>query len=48
MDVAFFVVSFMILLAAVFWLWGTKHLKRDTDLAPTRVASPPPAPEMLP
>ena len=23
-----------------FWLWGTRHLDRDTELAPNRVTSP--------
>jgi MFS family permease len=27
-----------IALAGLFWLWGTRHLDRDTELAPTRVA----------
>ena len=30
MDVAFFVVSFAILVAGVFWLWGARFLARDT------------------
>jgi hypothetical protein len=30
----------MILLAAVFWLWGARYLERDTALAPTRGANP--------
>ncbi len=40
-DFSFCVVSIMILLAGVFWLWGAKYLERDTALAPTRTASPP-------
>jgi predicted MFS family arabinose efflux permease len=35
-DFSFIVVSGMILLAAVFWLWGARYLERDTRLAPTR------------
>ncbi|MGC3972706.1 MAG: MFS transporter [Pirellulales bacterium] len=31
-------VSVAILLSGVFWLLGTKHLQRDTELAPTRLA----------
>ena len=30
MNVAFFVVSFTILFAGVFWFWGAKYLARDT------------------
>ncbi|HVS36804.1 MAG TPA: hypothetical protein VMS17_14685, partial [Gemmataceae bacterium] len=41
MDFSFCIVSLMILLAGVFWLWGAKYLKRDTELAPTRTAQPP-------
>jgi len=39
LDFSFFVVSLMIAAAGVFWLWGARHLERDTALAPTRVAS---------
>jgi hypothetical protein len=38
MDFGFAVVSVMILAAGVLWLWGARHLQRDTALAPTRVA----------
>jgi MFS family permease len=31
-------VSVAILLSGIFWLLGTKHLERDTELAPTRLA----------
>src|SRR5262249_20726991 len=31
MNVAFLVVSAFILLAGVFWLWGARYLKSDTD-----------------
>jgi MFS family permease len=37
MDMGFFVVSLMVLLAGILWLWGTFYLKRDTELAPTRL-----------
>lgn len=39
MNVGFLAVSGAILLSGVLWLWGARHLKRDTELAPTRVAS---------
>ena len=41
MDFSFCVVSLMILLAGVFWLWGADYLERDTALASTRIASAP-------
>ena len=31
-------VALAIFLSGVFWLLGAKHLKRDTELAPTRLA----------
>jgi MFS family permease len=33
----FLVVSFMMLLSGVIWIWGARYLKRDTELAPTRL-----------
>ena len=39
MTIGFLTVSFMFLIAAIAWFLGVKHLKRDTDLAPTRLAS---------
>ena len=33
----FLVVSFMMLVGGVLWLWGTRYLERDTALAPTRI-----------
>jgi MFS family permease len=30
-----------IALSGLFWLWGTRHLDRDTELAPTRVLGGP-------
>jgi MFS family permease len=38
-DVAFLLVAAVIALAGVLWLFGAKYLKRDTELASTRVAS---------
>jgi sugar phosphate permease len=38
---AFGFVSVMVLIGGILWLWGTKHLERDTLLAPTRLDSPP-------
>jgi MFS family permease len=35
---AFIVVAATMALAGVFWLWGVKHLERDTALAPTRLS----------
>jgi MFS family permease len=37
LAVGFLVVSAFILLAGVFWLLGSRHLQRDTALAPTRL-----------
>lgn len=42
MHLSFQVVSGMILLSGVLWLAGTPYLKRDTELAPTRLADHPP------
>jgi len=41
MDFSFLVVSAMILLSGVLWLWGARYLERDTALAPTRGATLP-------
>lgn len=38
MNVGFGVVSGAFLMAGVFWLWGARHLGRDTAAAPTRLA----------
>jgi MFS family permease len=38
MEVGFTVVSLSILLGGVLWLWGTRYLARDTELAPTRLS----------
>jgi MFS family permease len=37
MDFGFGVVSLAILASGAFWLWGARHLERDTKLAPTRI-----------
>jgi hypothetical protein len=37
MQLAFAVVSVVILLGGVFWLWGCRYLEHDTRLAPTRL-----------
>jgi len=39
MSIAFLVVSGMIFLGGLFWLWGARYLERDTALAPTRLAA---------
>jgi predicted MFS family arabinose efflux permease len=38
MDFSIAVTSLFLLLAGVLWLMGARHLARDTELAPTRVA----------
>jgi hypothetical protein len=37
-DVAMGVVSAVVLVGGVLWLWGTRYLERDTALAPTRLS----------
>jgi hypothetical protein len=37
LGVAFVVVSVMVLIGGVLWLWGAHYLERDTELAPTRL-----------
>lgn len=37
---AFIVVAGTMALAGVLWLWGTRYLQRDTELAATRLAAP--------
>jgi MFS family permease len=39
MDAGFIVVSVLMLVGALLWLWGTIYLERDTQLAPTRLAN---------
>jgi MFS family permease len=34
---AFIVVSLMVLVGGLLWLWGARYLQRDTELAPTRL-----------
>lgn len=38
MNPSMLLVSFMMVLAGLFWLWGAWYLERDTELAPTRLA----------
>jgi MFS family permease len=35
-ELGFIVVSIMVLIGGLFWLWGMRHLQRDTELAPQR------------
>jgi len=44
---AFQVVAFTVLVGGLLWLWGAKHLQRDTELAPTNLP-PEPAPPSTP
>jgi MFS family permease len=37
MDAGFLAISITILISGVFWLFGARHLARDTELAPTRL-----------
>jgi MFS family permease len=37
MDLAFLVVSFMIFVGGILWLWGTRYLEHDTQMAPRRL-----------
>jgi MFS family permease len=37
MEVGFVSVSLAILIGGILWLWGTRYLARDTELAPTRL-----------
>lgn len=39
MNVGFGAVSVAIFLSGVFWMMGSKHLARDTELAPTRLSN---------
>ncbi len=39
MTVAFLIVSVLILVGGLLWLWGARYLQRDTELAPTRLDS---------
>jgi hypothetical protein len=36
---AFFMISFLIPLSGLFWLWGARYLAEDTARAPTRLAT---------
>ncbi len=44
MDFSLGVTSLFLLAGALLWLWGARHLERDTALAPQRVAHPDPLP----
>src|SRR5262249_53071872 len=37
LGVGFFVVSLLMLLGGLLWLWGARYLERDTALAPARL-----------
>jgi MFS family permease len=37
MNKSFLVVGLTFLIAGVLWLWGARHLQRDTELAPIRI-----------
>ncbi len=37
LNVGFMLVSIMMLLGGLFWIWGSFYLKKDTDEAPTRI-----------
>jgi MFS family permease len=39
LDPAFRVVSGMVLVGGLLWLWGARHLERDTALAPERIGA---------
>lgn len=39
LDAGFLVVSVLVLVGGIFWLWGARYLERDTALAPTRLDS---------
>jgi hypothetical protein len=39
MDLAFLVVSVLILVGGVFWLWGVRYLEADTARAPTSLSA---------
>jgi MFS family permease len=41
MDSAFRILSAVIFLGGLLWLWGARYLERDTALAPTRLADTP-------
>ncbi len=40
LDVAFLLVSFMVLLGGILWLWGAHYLERDTRRAPFSLTDP--------
>ncbi len=38
LNTAFVIVSILVLIGGLLWLWGTRYLQRDTEAAPTRLA----------
>jgi MFS transporter, Spinster family, sphingosine-1-phosphate transporter len=38
LDAGFLVVSLLMLVGGVLWLWGTRYLEKDTAVAPTRIS----------
>jgi len=39
MNLAFLLVSALILVGGVLWLWGARYLERDTKMAPARLSN---------
>src|SRR5205814_8516045 len=39
MNLAFLLVSALILVGGVLWLWGARYLERDTKMAPARLGT---------
>ncbi|HEX3998985.1 MAG TPA: MFS transporter [Pirellulales bacterium] len=39
MNAGFMAIAVSILISGLFWLWGGRHLERDTELAPTRISA---------
>jgi hypothetical protein len=37
MNKSFLIIGLAFLIAGVLWLWGARHLARDTELAPKRL-----------
>jgi hypothetical protein len=35
LEAGFIVVSFLMLVGGLLWLWGARYLERDTEAAPT-------------
>jgi MFS family permease len=47
LDTGFIVVSVLMMVGGLLWLWGARYLERDTALAPTRLAPDPGEPAVL-